>query len=71
RLVGLLLLNTLVAIAIGLLVANLLEPGAVADLRSPEAAVEVRPKADPLAIFSITCRGACSVRSRTTARCSG
>ena len=51
RLVGLLLLNTLVAIIIGLLVANLLEPGAGADLRPPEAAVEVRPKADPLTTF--------------------
>lgn len=51
RLVGLLLLNTLVAITIGLLVANLLRPGAGAELRPPEPAVEVRPKADPLTTF--------------------
>lgn len=51
RLVGLLLLNTLVAIAIGLLVANLLRPGEGAELRPPEATVEVQPKADPLTTF--------------------
>ncbi len=51
RLMGLLLLNTLVAIAIGLAVANLVEPGAGAELRPPEPAAERQPKTDPLATF--------------------
>ena len=46
RLVGLLLLNTLVAIGIGLLVANVMRPGAWASLKAPpahEAAEQGRP----------------------------
>ncbi len=51
RLAGLLLQNTLVAIFIGLAVANLLRPGAGADLRPPELAAEAAAEADPLAVF--------------------
>jgi len=57
RLVGLLLLNTLVAIFIGLVVANTLRPGKWAQLKLEEDKQpakengEVAPKADPLAQF--------------------
>jgi Na+/H+-dicarboxylate symporter len=52
RLVRLLLLNTLVAISVGLLVANLVEPGAGASLTPPSAQSESGPaKTNPLATF--------------------
>ena len=52
RLARLLLLNTLVAISVGLLVANLLEPGVGASLTSPPTHAESGPaKANPLATF--------------------
>ncbi len=47
RLAGLLLLNTSVAIGIGLLVANLLQPGAGATLSIPSAAGGTGPGANP------------------------
>lgn len=49
KLVGLLLLNTLVAICIGLLVANVVQPGRSSHLKPPpEKAVEIKSQ-DPLA----------------------
>jgi DAACS family dicarboxylate/amino acid:cation (Na+ or H+) symporter len=54
RLLGLLLLNTLVAIAIGMLVANVLRPGAWARLEPPapqEAAAAAAEVKDPLTLF--------------------
>lgn len=53
RLFGLLLVNTVVAIVIGLLVANIVRPGAWAgDARPPTAMVKMAaPTADPLAQF--------------------
>lgn len=51
RLISLLLLNTLVAILIGLAVANIVQPGRWSELspRAPEAAAEAGP--DPIAQF--------------------
>jgi Na+/H+-dicarboxylate symporter len=53
RLVGLLVLNTLVAIAIGLLVANVIRPGQWANLRPPEppATHATQAAPDPLTQF--------------------
>jgi Na+/H+-dicarboxylate symporter len=51
RLAGLLLLNTTVAIVIGLLVANLLQPGRWTELSQPGKPREVADKADPFAQF--------------------
>lgn len=50
RLVGLLLLNTLVAITIGLLVANVMQPGKAADI-PPVPVGDVEAESGPLAIF--------------------
>jgi Na+/H+-dicarboxylate symporter len=50
RLISLLLLNTLVAILIGLAVANVLQPGRGADLgHAPQAGQAAELKVDPLA----------------------
>jgi DAACS family dicarboxylate/amino acid:cation (Na+ or H+) symporter len=51
KLVGLLLLNTLVAISIGLLVANLLQPGRWTKVEPRTTAVAETEKVDPLALF--------------------
>jgi Na+/H+-dicarboxylate symporter len=52
RLVGLLLLNTLVAITIGLLVANVVRPGHWAKLAPPRLPVAAgAPAKDPLSLF--------------------
>ena len=49
RLVFLLTLNTLVAIGIGLLVANVIQPGRRAELRAPEEKAVAVVSADPMA----------------------
>ncbi len=51
RLAGLLLLNTLVAIGIGLAVANVLEPGSWAEVKPPEPASARPEQASPIDII--------------------
>ena len=51
RLVGLLLLNTLVAIGIGLFVANVVKPGKWTKKLKPTAEVKVEGRKDPLTLF--------------------
>ena len=51
RLVGLLLLNTVVAICIGLLVANVLQPGRWTKVEPQKEAAAADEKVDPLALF--------------------
>jgi len=51
RLVGLLILNTLVAISIGLLVANVLQPGRWVEAQPPKQAEKTAQAADPLSQF--------------------
>lgn len=51
RLAGLLVLNTLVAISIGLLVANIVQPGRWTDARPPSPAEQTEQVHDPLTMF--------------------
>jgi Na+/H+-dicarboxylate symporter len=51
RLVGLLMLNTLVAIGIGLLAANVIQPGRWAPIAPAPVQTEVAPEPDPLMQF--------------------
>ena len=48
RIAGLLLLNTLVAILIGLFVANVIEPGSVAKITPPESQTSTKAGPDPI-----------------------
>jgi Na+/H+-dicarboxylate symporter len=48
RIAGLLLLNTLVAIMIGLFVANVIEPGSVAKITPPESHAAAKSGPDPI-----------------------
>lgn len=51
RLVTILLTNTLVAIGIGLVVANVIQPGRWSDIAPPEAPKHEAAAADPLTVF--------------------
>ena len=64
RLVRLLIMNTLVAICVGLTVANLLEPGAGAGLKPPTAVAghTAQGHADPWLTFVENFPKACSAR---------
>ncbi len=51
RIVGLLLLNTLVAIMIGLFVANVIKPGSLAKITPPEAHASAKAALDPIQLL--------------------
>ncbi len=67
HLAGLLVLNTVVAISIGLLVANVIQPGRWVKPQPPEVVEHTDQAPARWLSFSKTCPAACSARFRTTA----